>query len=469
MLRQVTAKALQSTSAFAADRAGSMAVIAAVLTPLMMILVGLSINVAHLYNVKAGMVQTLDAALSSTTRDVIVNGRSRNEAKVAMGRLIAANGSAGLSEASKLTLAELDIDRTNRTVTAQLQSDVKMPFPVFGIADTWPVVVQATTSYTDRPVEVAMMLDLTGSMNKDGTRKNGRTQSKLDNLKDAASQAVRDLLARNVPGRQPRVRVALVPYSQGVNSGELSSANWIEGGLLGPEPLGLDVLNQPIFQSIKDTLAELSRNPRQDKCTTERKIKLNGKIVADFSDAPPGQAMINRDKNLEPNTCPKATVTPLTADRNELLRQISSFSGVGGTAGHIGVQWTRYVLSPNWSDFLRQKAGAEAMPAPYSNSSTAVRKVAILLTDGKFNTAYADGGTSASMAQTHCSALKQGVEVFTIGFMLNETEAKATMAACASPDVAGGIKHYYEASTAEELEAAFEAITANTEIVSLTN
>lgn len=469
MLGQWTAKALNSTSSFAADRNGSMAVVATVLTPLIVMFAGLSINVAHLFNVKASMTQTLDTALSSTTRDVIVNGRSRDAAMEAMGRYLDTNGNAGLSEAAKIEITEFSIDRTARTVTARLKSDVKVPFPTFGIADTWPVVVQASTSYSDRPVEVAMMLDLTGSMNENGTPKDGRRQTKLDNLKDAASQAVRDLLARNGPGMQPRVRVALIPYSQGVNAGDLNKANYIEdaGGRISDAPIGLDELNLPINAVVKLVLGLLK--PASDKCTTERKQMVNGQLVADMSDVAPGAAMINRDKRLAKNKCPSSAVTPLTANRDDLLGEISRFSGVGSTAGHIGVQWTRYMLSPNWSGFLRQEVGAQAAPAPYSNSPTAVRKVAILLTDGEFNTEYARGGNSASMAQAHCTALKQNVEVFTIGFMLDDRDARATMAACASPDESGGIKHYYEASTAEELEAAFRAITANTEVVRLTH
>lgn len=469
MLQQVAAKALGGTSALALDRQGSMSVIAAVLTPLMLMFAGLSINVAHLYNVKTGMAQTLDTALTSTTRDVIVNGRSQEAATTAMTRYLDANGNAGMSEAAKIELAELNIDKAGRTVTAKIKSDVRVPFPVFGIADTWPVVVQASTSYSDRPVEVAMMLDLTASMNESGTPKDGRRQSKLDNLKDAASKAVSDLLARNVPGMQPRVRVALVPYSQGVNAGDLAKATYIEDAAarIPDAPIGLDELNLPINLLIKTVLGLL--RPASDKCTTERKQVVDGQLVADLSDAAPGEAMINRDKRLAKSKCPSVAVTPLTSDQDALLRQINRFSGVGSTAGHIGVQWTRYLLSPNWSGFLRQEAGSQAVPAPYSTSQTAVRKVAILLTDGEFNTEYARGGNSASMAQAHCAAMKQNVEVFTIGFMLDDRNAKATMAACASPDQSGGIKHYYEASTAEELEAAFGAITANTEVVRLTN
>lgn len=469
MLKQFISKASETATRFAADRRGNFGIIATAVTPMLLIATGVAVNLAHLHNVRTNMSQTLDSALTSTTREVIANGRSRNEAIKVMTGYINANGNAGLSEADKLELKNLIINPTDRTVTADLYSDVALPFSVFGLAKTLPVSVTATTAYTDQPVEVAMMLDLTGSMNEPGTPKNGRRQTKLDNLKDAAAQAVSELLSRNVPGMTPRVRVALIPYSQGVNTGELGEANWIEGGIIGEVPVGLNALDQLLLRPIKILLTALLGDRKQDRCTTERKVRSGGSVVADLSDDGPGTAMVNRAQDLQSFKCPTATIVPLTAESGKLLDEIKAFAGVGGTAGHIGIQWTRYMLSPKWGGFLRDKTGAQAVPGNYGTQSNSVRKIAILLTDGEFNTQYAKGGSSASFAQAHCTAMKQNIEVFTIGFMLNNSAAKTTMSKCASPDESGGIKHYYEVSTAEELTAAFQAISANTELVRLTN
>lgn len=466
MLKNLTRTITASAAGFGASRTGNIAILGAVVTPMLVMAAGFAVNVAHLYNTRSSMTQNLDNALTSITRDIITRGMNKNQAIAEMSNYLSANGNAGLSEAELLKLVTLDIDRTGRTIHAQLKSDVRMPFAVFGYAESYPVVVDASSAYSDRPVEVAMMLDLTGSMNEPGSPKNGRRQSKLDNLKDAASDAVKDLLSRNRPGQKPRVRVALVPYSQGVNAGNLSDAAYVEDkkGRIKDEPIGLNALLLPVNTPIK-TIQDLLK-PDTDKCTTERKTMKGGSLVADMSDDPPEIAMVNRSKDLP--ACPKAAVTPLSADESMLLNRIRNFAGSGGTAGHIGVQWTRYVLSPKWTGFLTAKAGADAAPAPVSGRATSVRKVAILLTDGEFNTEYAPG-SSANMAKAHCTALKDDVEVFTIGFMLTEKQAKATMAACASEDVSGGVKHYYDASNAAELNAAFDAITSNTEVIRLTN
>jgi hypothetical protein len=102
-----------------------------------------------------------------------------------------------------------------------------------------------------------------------------------------------------------------------------------------------------------------------------------------------------------------------------------------------------------------------------------VAKYAILMTDGEFNTAFADvaeGGKiheqdtkARNAAQTHCAAMKKdGIEIFTIGFMLNQSAAKAVLKNCSSPDKSA-IKHYYEVSTGAALDQAFKDIAANIE------
>ena len=68
-----------------------------------------------------------------------------------------------------------------------------------------------------------------------------------------------------------------------------------------------------------------------------------------------------------------------------------------------------------------------------------------------------------------------GIEVFTIGFALDERgmsrdereQAKSVLRNCSSPDTSS-IQHFFEASTGEELDAAFRSIIANTERLAIT-
>ena len=204
---------------------------------------------------------------------------------------------------------------------------------------------------------------------------------------------------------------------------------------------------------------------RDDNCATERKG------MYQFSDAGPNAAMVNRDSRL--GFCPKAELRPLTADAEALLDTIYAFEPAGHTAGHIGIQWTRYLLSEKWANYLPEES------RPRAHDEKKVAKIAILMTDGEFNTAFADvakGATvtnqpakSRSKAETLCNAMKKDdkIEIFTIGFMLNQANAKQVMKNCASDDTPA-VQHYYEAADGEALDAAFEAIIKNIERLALT-
>lgn len=70
---------------------------------------------------------------------------------------------------------------------------------------------------------------------------------------------------------------------------------------------------------------------------------------------------------------------------------------------------------------------------------------------------------------------KDGIEVFTIGFDLDNKDtskaekdaAKAVLKACASPR-SGSMKRYFEAATGAELDVAFQTIARNIERLALT-
>src|SRR5690606_6211834 len=107
--------------------------------------------------------------------------------------------------------------------------------------------------------------------------------------------------------------------------------------------------------------------------------------------------LVNRDDRLSGsgmNRCPDAKVIPLTADSAPLLKSIADFEASGYTGGAIAVQWTYYMLSSKWRAAI-QSAGLG--DGPSDSNPKKIAKVAILMTDGQFNTAYAGtsrGGTN---------------------------------------------------------------------------
>ncbi len=428
---------------FAGDRSGSFAIMMAMVLAVLTLSAGYAVNLAQLYNVRSSLRQALDASVTSTARDITTGKINADDARSWVELFLKANGDPTFMGGDRLVLDSLVVDKINSTVEATAHVDVDLYFPLFGLSNQRRVTGDSAAVYSDKKIEVSMMLDVTGSM--DG--------QKIKDLRTAASNAVDTLLAGQDPSK-PRVRVALVPYANAVNTGSLKNVVYAENSYTdgSAEPPKLD---DPIV---------VSAYVAPDNCATERKGSQQ------FTDASPYVAKVNRDSRLD--FCPTAAMMPLSADGTALKTAIGKFKAGGYTAGHIGIQWSWYMLSPKWREVLAKSQ----QPLDYQPNK--VSKYAILMTDGEFNTAFAGvskkGSTtnqptlSRGNAEKLCEKMRaDGIEIFTVGFMLNEENAKKIMQKCASPDTPA-TKHYYQTSSGAELNSAFQAIARNIERLAIT-
>jgi hypothetical protein len=157
---------------------------------------------------------------------------------------------------------------------------------------------------------------------------------------------------------------------------------------------------------------------------------------------------------------------PLTSNKQTLLDKINALGGKGGTAGQVGTAWAWYTLSPNWSSLW----SSASQPAAYGTAN--LRKVAILMTDGEYNTEYTSegiktgspgagnspaNGTSVAQANALCAAMKKpgiDIEIYTVGFEVgNNASANNVLTSCASDP-----GKYYNAEDEDELKQAFRDI-----------
>jgi Flp pilus assembly protein TadG len=477
---------------FGKERSGSFGILMAAVMAVLALSAGFAVNLAQLYNVRSGLKQALDAAITSTARDITTGKIKAEDALDWVERFLDANGDPTFMGGDKLVLDRLAIDKAKSTIEVAGHVDVDIYFPLFGLSDQRRVTNVSAAVYSDKQIEVAMMLDVTGSMAKT------RTTDKIGDLKKAAEHAVEAMLKYQDP-KNPRVRVALVPYASGVNADALVNNVYAE------QPGKSDLppaANDPIIGGKKGTtelpafgtyVSKVSSAFRpDDNCATERKDK-DGK--PDFTDDGPDTvrlnrsgkkyyALVNRDNNLSGtgmNKCPDAKIVPMTADQGALLDSIEQFQASGYTAGAIAVQWTYYMLSPKWRSVIKT-AGLGGGPADHDERK--ISKVAILMTDGQFNTAFA--GVSSNFngqdskarqsAEAICKNMKDDkIEIFTIGFDLDNKDmskeerdaAKSVLKNCSTEDTSA-IKHYYEASTGEDLDKALQEIISNTERLALT-
>lgn len=443
-----------SVTRFCGDLGGNFALIFAMIVAVLALAVGFGVDTAQIMNAKSALQNAVDTAVTSTARDLTTRSVTEEEARKTVSAFLTANSAGGALPYDNIVLDKLVIDRTAKTVSATAYVDVPLYFALFGQNNVKRIHNTGAAVYSDKHIEVAMMLDLTDSMAED---KRART-NKIGDLKVAAAAAVSTFLEMNNPDA-PRIRIALVPYSDGVNTG----------------PLAHTVFREAVGSKGKDDAPPSLNAPQSvsvsDNCATERKNSTGNGV--DYSDAGPSMALVNRDDRIV--TCPVAALVPLTIDGDALLAAIDQFKANGYTAGHIGIQWTRYMLSPSWRSVLENAAPGSG-PLEYTDNKA--KKIAILMTDGAFNTAFAGVSTSEktrldqrtksqNAARELCNRMKQdGIEIFTIGFMLAAGD-RDVMAKCASADT-NGIQHYYLAADGAALASAFQEIARNAERLALT-
>lgn len=472
---------------FGRDRGGNFIVMAGVVMGVLALAVGFAVDIGQLMNARSALGNAIDAAVTSTARELTTGSKTEAEAAKTIKVYLDANSAGGILASNQIVLDKVTLDRTKFTLQVEAHVDVPLYFPLFGTEKTRRVSQTGAAVFSFRQLEIAMMLDLTGSM-KDGT--------KVRDLKNAAKDAI-DLIFEDRSPTRPRVRVALIPYANAVNVGRTLAASsvFIENTASDRKQAPGNGAQRPAANTSNST-----NNPYN--CATERKGK--DQYTMDYTDDGPETRMVNRDLLLPsftagfPNKtnsrgaviaqgygaseiCPTAEIMPLSSDATALKSRIDSFEFGGGTAGHIGVQWGWYMLSPNWSGVLAEPQ----KPMGYDN--TTVGKYAILMTDGLFNLsyfdasdvygAYQDGKAAPRDAATElCAGMRaKGIEIYTIGFDLYNSGINADsrgkaidlLKDCASPDN-GGVKHFFDASTGPELKAAFKKIAENLNRLALT-
>ncbi len=326
-------------------------------------------------------------------------------------------------------------------------------------------------------LEISMMLDVTGSMK-------GQPLSDMQ----AAAKDLIDIVIWNDQSKYTS-RVAIAPFSAAINVGD-DYFTAMTGKADDPDPDG-DGYNYPsscydaktgkLITSGKSSCVGKSQYKAKtySRCVVERGGgTLNGfkSGVANpdtATDAAPTNTATflptwNDATGTTSTSCnPSATIVPLTTDREKLKTAIDGFKASGYTAGQLGTAMAWYLISPNWKN-VWPKASE---PTPYGTAK--VDKIAVLMTDGVYNTlqgqSYGDNSTEATTALNQAKALCTGMKgksitVYTVGFNLDSTAAKNMLKSCATSN-----DHYYDTSGGDALKAAFRDIALKISKLRLTN
>ncbi len=442
MGRTVIGRIMAWAGAFGRREDGAIAVQAALAAvPLMVMTLGM-VDVSRASNAKRQLQDALDAATLAAARSTATTDAQLKT----IGDGVLAADLHGAEAALTGSTFKLTDNKITATATATMT-----PF----IAGLWmdgDMVLNADAEVTRNSysVEVSLVLDVTGSMK--GTKVTG--------LRAAAEELV-NIVVQDV--QTPYYsKVAIVPYSMGVNVG--SYANSVRGSVTSGTCTTSGCQKYKFVNRYGNNKTFSISN-----CVSER----TGTDA--FTDTAPSTAPLGRNYPSTNNPCLANAITPLSSDKVDLKAKVAALQAAGSTAGHVGVAWGWYLVSPNFG-YLFPEA---SRPADYGTRD--LLKVVVLMTDGEYNSAYCDGviaksstegsgeladhigcdapnGSAFDQATTLCTNMKAaGVVVYTVGFeIVNDQRARDLVSNCATD-----AKHVYMPSGSTALKEAFRAIATD--------
>ena len=436
-------KAIRS---FSSDRRGNVAIIFALTAVPALLITGAGLDFARALHVRTQVQQAADAAAFA----VAAAGSISTSQKEALARKVFDANTTAISQAIPLTFNPAI---SNGEITVNASASVPSTFlrlsKVFKgpDLDVLEMSVKSKVVSAGKSLELALMLDVTGSM----------SGQKLADMKWAAKDLIDIVMPAGGPGSP--TRVALVPFSNRVNAGEfadeatgLPAVRTTQGGRRCVRWRWRWRHGQGWVRECRRYRNFSGSTTYLKTCVTERQGSYRykddapaaGRYVGPYN---PGSSTSSQYSSS--GGCSIPVVKTMSTDRDMIRAHIDSFTAGGGTAGHLGTAWAWYMVSPEWNNIWPIESRAK----PYDDDKNI--KAVVLMTDGGFNTDYSSGYTSTQMARQLCTKMKEkGVVVYTIGFGIYPgSTQRQTMVQCAtSPN------HYFFPYNGDQLRAAFAEI-----------
>lgn len=426
---------------FLKDRKGAIIPVFGIMLIIIIVMAGAAVDVSRVVNAREKLSYALDAAALAAATDLSTQTLSNEEVKDIITDSFNANlaGADFLDEALENLTFSVDPDLGVITVSSAATMDnLFIDFGGYGKTafgpETFTFGTNSQVTYSQFDVELALVVDVTGSMS-----------GEIEDLKDAAESVVNILIPDGTT--ESKVKISIVPYSVGVNM---------------------------------DTYASTATGGLSTRCATER-AGSDKYTDASYTSTPLGDG----SGTYRSQDCSDSIILPLTDNRTTLMSSISGLTTDGYTAGQTGIGIGWYTLSPNWSGLW------PVASAPGAYSDTNIAKIALIMTDGDFNTHYNKvsltknqcqnrvnngsysgpcyngtndywleksqwgySGQSSQRAITMCTAMKTaGITMYTVYFgTATASDGARVMEDCADTG------KYYVATSADDLVSAFSNI-----------
>jgi Flp pilus assembly protein TadG len=344
-------------------------------------------------------------------------------------------GTLNPEEAAKFTGATIGIDRTERTVTISARVPVEKSLYKVINGDDMIVASNSQSSWGTSKIELALVLDNTGSMANSG---------KLTALKTASKDLIK--IMKDATTETGQIKIAIVPFATQVR---LDPATYKEVKWLRYE------LTRCI-EYYKD-----SRGRDTETCRVTEKITKAAwrGCVSDrdqTNDATDTAPILGVNTTLYPADFCRygelAAIRPLTDNWPQLNSTVDAMAASGNTNVTIGAAWGQAALS-------QQDPLAEAQPS----TTPRLQKFMVLLTDGDNteNRAKDSASNIDKRTEAACTAAKaSGIRVYTIRVIDGDADL---LRKCASDP-----SMYYDVKKASELSPVFNQIAREISAVRLT-
>lgn len=429
---------------FLDDTAGEIAMFFGLMALVLFMFIGLAVDFGRWINARDLTVSATDAAVLAAGRALQTNGGNQ-AAAIAIARKYYQQAVANRLKVKSDNIDFAVVDN-GTAVKSTGQAFIATPFMSIGGVSQLQLLRSSGADYSkavlavggnaETNIEISMMLDVSGSMG---------SGSKLADMKAAAKDLVEIVVWPNQS--QYTSKIALVPFS---------------GDVRPPSSILTQVTNSALPSTVKKTSGGRSYTYRKTVCVAERPGTNKYTDAAATSSGNYVLRQYTSDGNCAIHS--NATVVPMTNDKATLKTKIDALVAQGMTAGQVGTAWAYYMLSPKWSTVLP----SASVPVAYNSTDT--KKIAVLMTDGEYNSEHdssgitvgqngagssVNGTSSSNQAREICTQMKNnGIEVYTVGFDLggNQT-AINTLSYCATDS-----SHFYNTSSGEALKQAFRDI-----------
>lgn len=422
------------------DLGGVASIFGLSIIPIALVL-GLAVDTGIGYNARSTLQGAVDAAALAGAQSESASGRDRKrDARMFFRANYPSDYLGG-------ELKELRVRYNERRGRMTVEATVEVPTAFMRIAgkDTMLVTAEAEATQLLSGVELAMVLDITDSMNF--TDPSGGT--KLEALKNSAS-----ILLDGIYGDEEKVNnvsISVVTYNSVVNVGK-KRTKWLKN------------FDQDDFDPHEWKGCVVARDGTMDRDDTPLSSE---KVTAMLW--PPVGSYFNAAN--DPNAfCPDSEILPLTEKKSVIKEHIDDLTADGATLSLPGFVWGWRTLSPHW----RSSWDLDDRPVDYGDE--AIKKVIVFMTDGitiihpddRWFNAYGftqDGrlGTvdyhqasqeADDRLRESCTLAKEeGIQIFTVMYALNSAYVEDLFRDCASSPA-----HFFDAPDGDQLDAAFKNI-----------